>query len=446
MITIGGIIGAGLFVGSSAAIAATGPAVIVSYALAGLMVLLVMRMLGEMAVAHPEVGAFTEYPRLALGNWAGFTSGWLYWYFWVVVVAIEAIAGANIIAGWIPLPPWQIGLGLLAALTGANLLSARSYGEFEFWFSSVKVAAIIAFIVVAGAYASGLPAGNAPTWGNLVNYGGFAPQGWWAVLAGVTSVVFALVGAEIVTIAAAEAEGSDEIVGRLTTTLIVRIVVFYVGSIALIVAVRPWVQIEPGTSPFVAALTVIGIPGAATLMNVVVLVAVLSCLNSGIYVASRVLFTLAARNDAPQALVRVNARGVPARAILFCTLFGFLAVGASTTSPSVVFAFLVNASGAIILFVYLLMVWSQVRLRRRAEAAGRPLALKLWLFPLSSYAAAAAIIAVLAAMALTPGLASQLYASLFCLAVVLAGYGVVRLGRNRQGKPEALAAGHDIDS
>ena len=147
MITIGGIIGAGLFVGSSVAIAAAGPAIIVSYALTGLLVLLIMRMLGEMAVDMPQVRSFTEFTRAALGNWAGFSVGWLYWYFWVVVIPVEAIAGAGIIQRWLPLPMWQIGTALMLLMSCVNLMSARAYGEFEFWFSSIKVAAIVCFIV-----------------------------------------------------------------------------------------------------------------------------------------------------------------------------------------------------------------------------------------------------------------------------------------------------------
>src|SRR6185436_1711195 len=153
MISIGGIIGAGLFVGSSAAIAAAGPAILLSYLLAGLMILMVMRMLSEMAAATPGLGSFTEYVRLGLGHWGGFVSGWLYWYFWVLVVAIEAIAGAKILSAWIALPVWQIVALLMALLTAVNLMSSRSYGEFEFWFSSIKVAAIVIFIMIGGAYA-----------------------------------------------------------------------------------------------------------------------------------------------------------------------------------------------------------------------------------------------------------------------------------------------------
>src|SRR5215470_734839 len=174
MISIGGIIGAGLFVGSSAAIAATGPAIVLSYLLTGVLIFLVMRMLGEMAVALPNVRAFTEFARVGLGPWAGFVAGWLYWYFWIITVAVEAIAGAKIVHAWLPaLSESEIGLGLMAIMTGVNLLSARSYGEFEFWFSSIKVSAIIAFIVLAAGYAFGWTSHQGPTFANLTTHGGF---------------------------------------------------------------------------------------------------------------------------------------------------------------------------------------------------------------------------------------------------------------------------------
>src|SRR6201987_2698318 len=186
MITIGGILGAGLFVGSSVAIAAAGPAIIVSYVLTGFLLLLVMRMLGEMAVEMPQVRSFTEFTRAAMGHWAGFTIGWLYWYFWVIVIPVEAIAGAAIIQRWLPLPSWEIGTALMVLMTAVNLMSARAYGEFEFWFSSIKVAAIITFIVAVGAYACGFRSPTGPTFATLTAHGGFAPRGAFAVLAAVT--------------------------------------------------------------------------------------------------------------------------------------------------------------------------------------------------------------------------------------------------------------------
>lgn len=407
MITLGGVIGAGLFVGSSAAIASIGPAVIVSYALAGTIVLLVMRVIAALAAALPHTGAFTEFARAGIGRWAGFTSGWLYWYFWAIVIGIEAIAGAAIIAQWVDLPTWIIGLVVMLLMTGSNLLSTRSFGEFEFWFSTIKVVAIILFIVVCAAFLFGSGRGSGVDL--LTAEGGFAPMGWGAVMAGVTSVIFALVGAEIVTMAAAEAEDSADMVAKMASTLVLRIGMFYIGAIFLIVCIVPWRSVVPGQSPFAMALDVVGVPGAALLMNIVVLVAVLSCLNSAIYVASRALFTLAANGDAPRWSVKIDKRGVPARSIFACTAVGFVAVVASVLSPSVVFAFLVNASGAIIIFVYMLTVIAAIRMK---VGTGPLLG---W----GRYAAVAAMLAVLAAMGATPELAVQLYASLGCLAVVL---------------------------
>lgn len=427
MIALGGIIGAGLFVGSSAAIAAVGPAVIVSYLLAGVLILFVMRMLAEMVMAFPDIGSFTEYTRLGLGHWAGFVSGWLYWYFWVVVVAIEAIAGAKLLHTWIDLPVWEIGLALLVALTLVNLASSRAFGEFEFWFASIKVAAIVAFILIAGAYVFGLIPGESPGFGNLSAHRGFAPYGGVAVLSGVTTVIFALCGAEIATIAAAESNAGARAISQLTFTLVVRIILFYVLSILLIVAIVPWDQIVPGVSPFVVALERIHVPGAAIFMSFIVLTAVLSCLNSGLYVTSRVLFTLSQHRDAPRSMVALSSRRVPARAILIGTSFGYLALIASVISPEVVFAFLVNASGAIMLIIYLLVALAQIRLRQRLEVQepGR-LTLRMWFFPWLSWLVIVAIGAVLLAMAFVPDLASQLYASLACTAVVVVAYWALR--------------------
>ena len=428
MITVGGIIGAGLFVGSSTAIHTTGPAAVVSYALSGLVILLVMRMLSELATAFPGVGSFTEFTRIGLGAWAGFTTGWLYWYFWVIVVPIEAIAGASILHAWMPgLAVWQLGLALLTLMTCVNLMSARSFGEFEFWFSSIKVAAIVVFIAISGAYACGITAPSGPTFGNLVSHGGFAPKGWLTVLAGVTSVIFSFVGAEITTIAAAESREGARAIARLASSVALRILLFFVLSIFLIVSVVPWDEIRPGISPFAVALEHIGIRGAATMMILVVLTAVLSCLNSGIYVTSRVLFGLAAKGDAPQWLVAVNKRRVPTRAILAGAVFGYAAIGASVVSPGVVFSFLVNASGAIALVNYLLVVLAELRLRRDLEAtAPEKLAIRMWFFPYASWAVAAVIVAVLAAMAATPELQSQFFSSAAVVAVVLGAFALLR--------------------
>jgi GABA permease len=427
MITIGGIIGAGLFVGSSVAIAAAGPAIIVSYALTGLLILLIMRMLGEMAVEMPQVRSFTEFTRAALGNWAGFATGWLYWYFWVIVIPVEAIAGAGIIQRWLPLETGQIGIALMAAMTAVNLMSARAYGEFEFWFSSIKVAAILTFIIVVGAYVCGYTAQAKPTFYNLQAYGGFAPRGTFAVLASVTTVIWSMMGAEVVTIAAAESPEPARAVARMTSTIISRIVIFYVGSIFVIVCAVPWTHVISGQSPFTLALDQIGFPYASTVMAAVILTAVLSCLNSSFYVASRVLFVLASRGDAPHWLVHTNRRHVPARAVLLASAVGFAGVLAAVLSPSVVFAFLVNASGAIIAVIYLAIAASEVRWRRAREKAGAPApTLPMWLFPWLSYFAIAGMLLILIAMALTPSHRQEFWTSVVSIIVALGAFVLLR--------------------
>ena len=434
MITIGGIIGAGLFVGSSAVIAAAGPASVLSYMIAGALVLLIMRCLGEMAVAYPEVRAFTEFARLGLGPWAGFTVGWLYWFFWVVVVPVEAIAGAVIVSHWLPLPEWQIGMVLMAIMTGVNLMSARSYAEFEFWFSSIKVAAIITFIIVAASFVLGFTAPHGPTYGNLEQHGGFMPLGITAVLAAVTTVFFSIMGAEIVTIAAAESQEPARAIAGLTSAIVWRILAFYVSSVFLIVCVLPWTLVRPGESPFTAALDAMHVPWAGTVMSIVILTAVLSCLNSAFYICSRVLFVLAERGDAPRWLVQTNKRHVPTRSVLLGSAAGFAGVIAAILSPNVVFAFLLSASGALILFIYLAIVVAQLRLRHAREAAGAAApALQMWLFPWLTYLAMGGIAVVLLAMAATTDLQSQFWASLVTVAVALVAYALVRRQRSRAG-------------
>jgi GABA permease len=431
MISIGGIIGAGLFVGSSVAIAATGPAAVLSYLLTGVLVLLVMRMLGEMAVALPTTSSFTEFARVGLGPWAGFVCGWLYWYFWIIVVPVEAIAGANILHQWLPLlPAWQLGLGLMAVMTAVNLMSARSYAEFEFWFASIKVAAIIVFIALTAAFVFGWTSPQGATLGNLTRYGGFMPTGPISVLATAVTVLFALTGAEIATVAAAESAEPARAVARLTTSVIVRILVFYVLSISLIVAAVPWTEVRAGESPFTLALSTMHFGWASTAMSAVILTAVLSCLNSAFYVCSRVLFLLAANGDAPQWLVQVNARHVPTRSVWIGAVAGVIGIMSATLSPHRVFAFLQNASGALMVFIYILIALAQIRLRRERERRGEPVpALLMWLFPWASYATVAGFTAVVVAMAVTPGQQQDLYFSLLTLVVVFLAYALLRRRR-----------------
>ena len=417
MIAIGGVIGAGLFVGSGVVMADTGPGVFITYALSGVLIIMVMRMLAEMAVAKPSTGSFADYSRDALGHWAGFSVGWLYWYFWVIVVGFEAIAGAKIIQYWIDIPLWVSALIFMVLMTATNLFSVKSYGEFEFWFAGIKVAAILAFIAIGACFVLGLWPGKSMDFSNLTEHGGFMPMGFGVITVGIVTVIFSMVGAEIATIAAAESADPERAVAKAANSVILRILLFYVGSIFLLVTILPWNDNGLAASPFVAAFTEMGIPYADHIMNAVVLTAVLSCLNSGMYTASRMLFVLAARREAPPQLVRVTRRGVPANAILASSVVGFLCVIAAAFSPDTIFAFLLNSSGAIILFVYLLIAISEIVLRRRASDA--ELRVKMWLFPLLSILTTGAMLAILVQMYLDEKLRSQLLLSLLSWAVVL---------------------------
>ena len=382
MIAIGGVIGAGLFVGSGVVIGDTGPGAFITYAMAGVLIIMVIRMLAEMAVANPSTGSFADYSRNALGNWAGFSVGWLYWYFWVIVVGFEAIAGAKIIQYWIDIPLWLTALVLMVLMTATNLFSVSSFGEFEFWFAGIKVAAIIVFIGLGSLFVLGLWPNKSMDFSNLWAHGGFMPLGFGAITVGIVTVIFSMVGAEIATIAAAESADPERAVTKAANSVIVRIAIFFVGSIFLLATILPWNDETLAASPFVTAFTKMGIPYADHIMNAVVLTAVLSCLNSGMYTASRMLFVLAARREAPPQLVRVTRRGVPATAILASSVVGFLCVIAAAVSPDTIFAFLLNSSGAIILFVYLLIAISQIVLRRRTPDS--ELRVKMWLFPVLS--------------------------------------------------------------
>lgn len=401
MIAIGGVIGAGLFVGSGVVIGDTGPGTFITYALAGVLIIMVMRMLAEMAVANPSTGSFADYARNAMGNWAGFSVGWLYWYFWVIVVGFEAIAGAKIIQYWMDVPLWLTALILLIAMTATNLFSVASFGEFEYWFAGVKVAAILVFIGLGSLFVLGLWPQKSLDFSNLTVHGGFFPLGVTAITVGVVTVIFSMVGAEIATIAAAESSDPERAVAKAANSVILRIAIFFVGSAFLLVTILPWNSEQTAASPFVAAFTEMGIPYADHIMNAVVLTAVLSCLNSGMYTASRMLFVLAARREAPAQLVAVTRRGVPAAAILTSSVIGLICVIAAAFFEDTIFAFLLASSGAVILFVYLLIAVSQIVLRYRTPDS--ELKVKMWLFPVLSVLTALAIGAILVQMFLQGG-------------------------------------------
>ncbi|GLW72182.1 amino acid transporter [Kitasatospora phosalacinea] len=433
MIALGGVIGAGLFVGSGAGIAAAGPAVVLAFAASGLLVMLVMRMLGEMSAARPASGSFSVHAEREIAPWAGFTVGWLFWVLLCVGVAVEAIGAAGIVSGWLPgVPSWAWVAVFMAFFCLTNLAAVRNFGEFEFWFAAIKVLAISAFLVIGVLAICGLlPDTPAPGLSNLTGHGGFLPNGAGGLITGLLASVFAYGGLETVTIAAAESEDPRRSVAVAVRTAMWRIALFYVGSMAVIVTLVPWddpAVVKPG--PYVAVLDALGIPGAAQLMNVVVLIALLSAMNANIYGASRMAHSLIARGHGPAGLSRISG-GVPRRAVLASCGFGFLAVLLSYWWPETVFSWLLNMVGAAVLVVWAFICAAQLRMRRHLSAGQLPV--RMWAFPYLTYLALAAILAVLVLMTLDSANRVQLYFTAG-LTLALAVVGALR-GRRRAVAP-----------
>ncbi|WP_329227864.1 amino acid permease [Streptomyces canus] len=425
MIALGGVIGAGLFVGSGAGIAAAGPSIVLAYTLSGLLVMLVMRMLGEMSAAYPSSGSFSAHAERAFGPWAGFTAGWSFWILLCTAVGLEGIGAAKIVTGWLPgTPEWAWVALFMVVFCVTNLAAVKNFGEFEFWFAALKVGAIGLFLILGVlAIAGVLPGTDAPGTANLTGRGGFFPGGGEGLVVGLLASVFAYGGLETVTIAAAESEDPVRGVASAVRTAMWRIALFYIGSMAVIVTLVPWdskAVVEKG--PYVAALDELGIPGAGQLMNVVVLIALLSAMNANVYGSSRIAYSLVERGLGPRTLGRVLG-GVPRVAVLASSVFGFVCVVLSYWRPDDVFPWLLNMIGAVILVVWGFIAVSQLRLRRALEReAPERLAVRTWAFPYLTWVALAGMAAILVLMAREPDTRVQLYWT-GGMTLVLAGAG-----------------------
>ncbi|GGG48451.1 amino acid transporter [Kocuria dechangensis] len=363
---------------------------LLSFLVACVLLVLVMRALGEMAAADPSPGAFSTWAGKAMGRTVGQTLGWLWWAQIVVVVAAEATAAAQLFTELWPLAEqWVLALVFMALFTAVNLVKVGTLGETEFWFALMKVLAVLAFLGVGLALLLGLLPAPSPGLGNLTSHGGFMPNGLTGVAAALLVVIFAFGGTELVTIASAETEDPQRNVARAIRTILVRILVFYVGAVTVMVLVLPWDDEQLSVSPFVAVLDAAGVPGADAVMAVIIILSLLSALNANIYGSSRMLYSLARRGSAPRAFADVSDRGVPRTAVVVSVVFGFAAVVLNYLWPETVLLWMLNTVGATCLAVWGLALVSQIVLRRRADRAGARLPLRMWAFPWLSYLALA---------------------------------------------------------
>lgn len=369
MMGIGGAIGAGLFIGSGQAVAVAGPSVILAFALAGFLVILIMNMLGEMAAANPSSGSFSVYATKALGPNAGAVIGWLYWIQAVIVISAEATGAAAIIGSWIPgVSQGTWSLIFVGLLTAINLAHVAKFGQFEFWFSFMKVAAIVVFLIIGAALVFGLvPGVEAKGLSNLVEHGGFMPNGVVGLCAGLLMVVFAFGGIEIVAIAAAESDDPRTSIRKAVRGVLFRVLVFYIGSALIMVAVLPWDTAELAAGPFVAVLGVANIPWIDSIMAPVVVVALLSAMNANIYAASRMLLSLSERKIAPRVVMVRNKNNTPYIAVLGSVILCVVAVVMNYLAPDLVMPMLLNAVGSTLLVTWGFIAVSQLVLRLRAD-------------------------------------------------------------------------------
>lgn len=301
MMALGLAIGAGFFLGTGQAIAEAGPAVLVSYALAALIVVSVMFALAELASALPSTGSFSTYAEAGIGRWAGFTIGWLYWIMLIMVTGIEISGAAEIFVGWFPSAPrWLVALAVVVILGAVNLMAAGRYGEVEAWLSMVKVVAIVAFLVVGVVLVGrslvlGPLPGHEPIWTTVFGHGGFAPKHMGGIAVGLLAVITSFGGIEIITIAAAEADDAQAAMSSAIRSVIMRILVFYVGSVILMIALLPWDGQEMRTGAFAAILSMAGVPYVGTVMEVIIFMALISAYSANVYASSRMAYSLSAR-------------------------------------------------------------------------------------------------------------------------------------------------------
>jgi aromatic amino acid permease len=423
MMGLGSAIGAGLFLGSGVGIAAAGPAIIVSYLLAGVMIIFVMRMLGEMGAALPVSGSFSHYARIGIGRWAGFSMGWLYWFMLIMVLGVEITGASAIVQSWLPgVPQWVVALVFVTFFAVVNLARVANFGEFEFWFAALKVAVILGFLVIGILLVFGLLPGTEPvgTTHLLGDGDGFAPNGIAGVAAGLLAVAFAFGGIEIVTIAAAESKDPERSIATAVRSVVWRISVFYLGSISIML---PWTAASGETSPFVSVLDIAGIPYVSGFMELVVVIALLSAFNANVYGTSRMAYSLARGGDGPAWLSKLTHHGVPRNAVLVSVFFGFVSVWLNWLLPDTILGILLNAVGSALIAIWLFIVVSHLRLRRKFEREGT-IRLRMWLFPYLSWFTLAMLIGFIVLM-LSDSAARVQLASTFVLFLIITALGLL---------------------
>jgi AAT family amino acid transporter len=432
LIALGGTIGVGLFLGSANAIHKAGPGLLLSYAIGGIAIFFIMRALGELLTYRPVAGSFASYAEEFVGPFAGFVTGWSYWFMWVVTAMAELTAIGIYVHFWLPdVPQWVPGLCALAILYGTNTLAVRIYGELEFWFALLKVITIVGLIL------SGLVViffkvgalGPTASFSNLWTHHGFMPFGLLGVLLTLQIVMFAYQGVELIGVTAGEAENPSVVLPRATNSIIFRILIFYIGALVIIMSLVPWDQLDPNMSPFVLMFDKMGIPGAANIINVVVITAAASSCNGGIFSTGRMLYSLALNGQAPRAFGTLSKRHVPAIGVHFSAAVMLIGVILNYFVPKEVFTWVTSISLIGTLWTWIIIMYSHSKYRQAVEQKRAPaVTYRMPFWPLANWAVIIFLLIVAAMFALDADTRVALYVAPFWFGLLGVGY---HLGRKR---------------
>lgn len=410
LIALGGAVGTGLFLGSASVIQSAGPGVILGYAIAGFIAFLIMRQLGEMVVEEPVAGSFSHFAYKYWGNFAGFASGWNYWVLYVLVAMAELTAVGKYIQFWYPeIPTWISAAAFFVLINAINLTNVKVFGEMEFWFAIIKVVAVVAMILFGCWLLFSGHGGPQATVRNLWQQGGFLPHGFTGLVMMMAIIMFSFGGLELVGITAAEADNPETSIPKATNQVIYRILIFYVGSLAVLLSLLPWTRVTADTSPFVLIFHELGDALVANALNVVILTAALSVYNSCVYCNSRMLFGLAQQGNAPKALLKVDRRGVPVASILFSGFATGLCVLLNYLMPVGAFALLMALVVSALVINWAMISLAHMKFRRKKDHQGVKTRFPALLYPLGNWLCLLFMAGILLLMAITPGMAISVW-------------------------------------
>lgn len=405
LIAIGGAIGTGLFLGSGHSIALTGPAILFAYIITGIICFLMMRALGELLLSNTEYHTFIEFVQDYMGEKTAFVTGWTYWFCWISVAMADITAVGIYVKYWFPsIEAWIPSLITLIILLLMNLLTVKLFGELEFWFACIKVIAIIALIVL-GLYfiLTGQPTSvGVASFSNLWSHGGWFPKGMDGFIQSFQMVVFAFAGIELVGLTAGETENPQKVIPKSINSIPVRIILFYVGALGVIMSIFPWDSVNPDRSPFVEVFLAVGIVGAASMVNFVVLTSAASACNSGVFSTSRLLYSLAKRNHAPGILEILTSKQVPANALFLSVLVICLVVALQYVVAEGVFVIISSVATFCFLYIWGIITICHMKfIRKRPDLAAKSI-FKMPLFPFLNYLVLAFFAFVIVTLAFNP--------------------------------------------